>query len=323
MNGSHGRYLRLLTLLLATAWLGLVALENYAEARASGGRSGGSRGSRSYQAPARPAQPANPTQPRRESSPPPQQPSPIAPQPGGFMRGLAGGLVGGLLGSMLFSGLANAGWGEGLGGGLGGSGIGLIEILLLAGVGYWIYRKVRRPALATGYSNMQYQDTAYPSSHERGPVVEAPAVAELDFSSVRIMDPRFDPTGFVKSAQDTFFKVQAAWSRQDKATLTSLCAPELARSWEQELAGLSARGQRNYMENIALRTTEITEVWTEQGQDYITVRLEANLLDYTVDEKSGMVVAGNRSEPVQFEEYWTFTRAVGPNPWQLTAIQQP
>lgn len=318
MNGSHGRYLRLLTLLLTTVWLGLVALENYAEARAGGGGSGGSRGSRSYQAPARPSQPTRPTEPGRESTLPPQQPSPIAPQPGGFMRGLAGGLVGGLLGSMLFSSLAQAGWG-----GFGGSGIGLIEILLLAGVGYWIYRRIRRPGLATGYGSMQYQDTAYSSGRERGPLAEAAAVAEPDFSSIRIMDPRFDPAGFVKSAQDTFFKVQAAWSRQDGATLTSLCAPELARSWEQELEGLGARGQKNYMENIALRATEITEVWTERGQDYITARFEANLLDYTVDEKSGMVVAGNRSEPVEFEEYWTFTRSVGPNPWRLTAVQQP
>ena len=318
MKGLHGISVRILTVLLATLWLSLVTLEGDAEARAGGGGSGGSRGSRSYQAPARPSQPARPTEPRRESTLPPQQPSPIAPQPGGFMRGLAGGLVGGLLGSMLFSSLAQAGWG-----GFGGSGIGLIEILLLAGVGYWIYRRVRRPALATGYGSMQYQDTAYSSNHERGPVDEAPAVAEPDFSSIRIMDPRFDPAGFVKSAQDTFFKVQAAWSRQDGATLTSLCAPELARSWEQELEGLGARGQKNYMENIALRATEITEVWTEQGQDYITVRFEANLLDYTVDEKSGMVVTGNRSEPVEFEEYWTFNRSVGPNPWRLTAIQQP
>ena len=319
MNGSHGISLRMLTVLLVTVWLAFVGLEGYAEARAGGGGSGGSRGSRSFQSPARPAQPARPTEPGRESTPPPQQPSPIAPQPGGFMRGLAGGLVGGLLGSMLFSSLAQGGWG----GGLGGSGIGLIEILLLAGVGYWIYRRVRRPALATSHGSMQYENTTYSSSHERGPVAESPAVAEPDFSSIRIMDPRFDPTGFVKSAQDTFFKVQAAWSRQDKAALTSLCAPELARSWEQELAGLTARGQRNYMENIALRTTEITEAWTEQGEDYITVRFEANLLDYTVDEKSGMVVAGNRSEPVAFEEYWTFTRPVGPNPWRLTALQQP
>jgi len=76
------------------------------------------------------------------------------------------------------------------------------------------------------------------------------------------------------------------------------------------------------MENTALRESEITEVWTEGGQDYVTVRLLANLLDYTTDVKSGAVVSGSDSDPVQFEEYWTFSRPVGPNSWQLSAVQQ-
>jgi len=76
------------------------------------------------------------------------------------------------------------------------------------------------------------------------------------------------------------------------------------------------------MENIALSSSEITEAWTETGQDYITVRLQANLLDYTVDEKSGAVVAGSNSDPIEFEEYWTFSRPVGNHPWKLTAVQQ-
>src|ERR1051325_5126243 len=111
------------------AFLGLsqIVFENYAEARAGGGRSGGFRGSRSYQAPARPGQP---TSPRREASPTPQQPAPYTPAGGGFMRGLGTAILGGFLGSMLFSGIANAGFG-----GFGGSGFGLIEILLLAGLG--------------------------------------------------------------------------------------------------------------------------------------------------------------------------------------------
>jgi predicted lipid-binding transport protein (Tim44 family) len=51
-------------------------------------------------------------------------------------------------------------------------------------------------------------------------------------------------------------------------------------------------------------------------------RFLASLLDYTVEEASGQVVEGSRSEPVKFEEYWTFARPVGPNPWRLSAIQQ-
>jgi predicted lipid-binding transport protein (Tim44 family) len=76
------------------------------------------------------------------------------------------------------------------------------------------------------------------------------------------------------------------------------------------------------MENIALRESEITEAWTENGQDFITVRLKANLLDYTVSERDGRVINGSDTEPVEFEEYWTFTRPVGPNAWKLSAVQQ-
>ncbi len=301
--------------LLALVGLSQIALESYVEARAGGGRSGGSRGSRTYQSPARPSQPG-PSQPGREATPPPQQPGPLAPQPGGFMRGLAGGIMGGFLGSLLFSGLAQAGWG-----GFGGSGIGLFEILLFAGLGYFIYRKFRSPALASNYGAMRYQNTgAYiPNSV---PAREDMAFDKPDFSSILMMDRSFEASRFLKSAQDLFFKVQGAWNRQDAAALGSLCGSELMQTWQQELAALRARGRKNCMENIALSSSEITEAWTETGQDYITVRLQANLLDYTVDEKSGAVVDGSPSEPVEFEEFWTFSRPVGPNPWKLAAVQQ-
>ena len=54
----------------------------------------------------------------------------------------------------------------------------------------------------------------------------------------------------------------------------------------------------------------------------MTVHFLASLLDYTVEETSKQVLAGSRTEPVKFEEYWTFVRSVGPNPWKLSAIQQ-
>jgi len=137
-----------------------------------------------------------------------------------------------------------------------------------------------------------------------------------------MMDRSFDPNQFLKTAQDIFFKVQGAWNKQDSAALSSHCGSELMKTWAQELTALRARGQQNKMENIALRESEVTEVWTENGADYITIRLLANLLDYTIDAKSGAVVSGSNSEPVEFQEYWTFTRPVGPNSWKLTAVQQ-
>ena len=233
------------------------------------------------------------------------------------MRGLGTAILGGFLGSMLFSGLAHAGFG-----GFGGSGFGLLEILLLGGLGYFLYRKFRSPAVASGYGPMQYQNSQ-DYSRQYAPVEEAPpARNDVDYRSLMMMDRSFDPERFLKTAQEIFFKVQGAWNKQDTAALNSLCGAQLMQTWQEELDHLRQRGQKNRMENIALRSSEITEAWTENGEDYITVRLLANLLDYTVDEKSGAVVSGSNSESIEFEEYWTFSRPVGPNPWKLSAVQQ-
>jgi predicted lipid-binding transport protein (Tim44 family) len=315
---SNRRMIFMVLGLFAFVGLSQIALESYAEARAGGGRSGGFRGSRSYSSPARPSQPGQ-TQQRKDATQPTQQPGAFAPQSGGFMRGLGTAVLGGFLGSMLFSGLAH---GFGGLGGLGGSGFGMIEILLFGGLAYFLYRKFRSPAVASGFGAMQYQNTpAY--SPASAPLQEAPSVNnEVDFRSLTMMDRSFDPDRFVKTAQDLFFKIQGAWNKQDTATLNSLCGTELMQSWQEELSQHSARGQQNRMENIALRDSEISEAWTENGQDFITVRLHANLLDYTVDAKTGAVVSGSNSQPIEFEEYWTFSRPVGPNSWKLTAVQQ-
>jgi len=240
----------------------------------------------------------------------------MGPQPGGFMRGLGTALLGGFLGSMLFSGLANAGWG-----GFGGSGFGLIEILLFAGLGYFLLQKFRRSADATSYSTTRYQnDEGY--SADSPAVEEVPASNDVDYRTLTMMDQNFDANQFLKTTQDMFFKIQGAWNKQDIGTLSSLCRAELMQTWQEELSSQRARGQQNRMENIALRQSDITEAWTESGEDFITVRLKANLLDYTIDQKSGAVVSGSNSEPIDFEEYWTFSRPVGPNSWKLATVQQ-
>ena len=315
------------SLLLAIGLFALAAyaqliLETSADARAGSGRAAGSRGSRSFQAPSRPTQPSAP---QREAIPQqPQQPLSPGPQPGGFMRGLGTAVLGGFLGSMLFSGLANAG---GFGG-LGGSGFGMLEFLLFAGLAYFLYRRFRssRAAVAPGYGSMQYQDeqgqtTARPSFSSQPPVQEPLPLNGIDYRSLTMMDRSFDADRFLKNAQDIFFKVQGAWNKQDTATLRSLCGTALMQSWDEEVAKLRASGHTNRMDNIALRESEITEVWTENGEDFITVRLFANLLDYTVDD-SGTVIKGSKSDSVEFEEFWTFSRSVGPNTWKLAAVQQ-
>jgi predicted lipid-binding transport protein (Tim44 family) len=312
--------------LLAVMFLSISVLELNAQARVGGSRSIGSRGTRSLSQPATPPSqlspssqpsPISPTTPQATPTPSPipqQQPS------GGFMRNMAGGLLGGIaggmLGGMLFRSLGMAG------GGMGGGGIGMFEIILLAGIGYLIYRFIKsRRAADTSNPNVQGASVSPISNGYSGNQPAGQDVA-AGLGHIRQMDPAFDEQRFNDQVMDIFFKIQGSWMNRDLSPVSSLLTDEMRRILQEDLERLLRDRQVNRLENIAVRNVEISEVWQESGQDYITASIYANLLDYTTDDTSGAVVSGSKTEPVKFEEYWTFTRPVGNNSWRLSAINQ-
>ena len=136
------------------------------------------------------------------------------------------------------------------------------------------------------------------------------------------MDPSFDGKKFQDLCMDHFFKIQGAWTNRDMSGVKDLLTEEMFGIIQGDAEKLRAEKKMNRLENIAVRSVDLVESWQESGNDFITVRLYANLLDFVEDEKTGQVLSGSKTEPVKFEEYWTFTRPVGNHPWRLSAIQQ-
>lgn len=317
MNRQIGK---VLAVMVAVVLLSVTVFELSAHARAGARRSSGSRGSQNYSQPARPAPQQSPARQQVAPAPSPAQ----QPASGGFMRSMAGGLMGGMLGGLLFSSMAGASGGMG---GLGGSGFGLFEILLLAGGGFLLFRyfsKKRAYSTASASGPSGYpRETMAPVTLP--PQSAAPLRGDLEtgLGHIRRMDPTFEESSFNDAAMDSFFQIQAAWMHRDLAPASGLLTEEMTRILQADLNQLVRDKQINQLENIAVRKVEVVEAWQESGRDYLTASIVANLLDYTTDEMTGAVVSGSKTEPVKFQEYWTFTRLVGANPWQLSAIQQP
>ena len=311
-----------------TRWLlaiALVMLTIYGGDALARAGSGGSRGSRSSSAPARPAptSPGNPSSPSRQALAPTPAP---APQPsrgwmGGLMGGIAGFALGGLLGSMLFG-----GFGHGFGGG-----IGLLEILLI-GVGLFLLfrfmssrrEQQQQPAYATAGApyagGSSYADSPPQTATRAEPAPAAESDLDRGLGHIRSMDATFDP-GFVgDAARGLFGDVQRAMTARDLSPVSARLTSRMYTELTEQCDRLRGARQTNRMESINVRRVDVTEAWQESGQDFVTVYLSGSLVDYTVDDTSGAVVAGAR-EPQEFEEFWTFTRSVGPNPWRLSAIQ--
>jgi predicted lipid-binding transport protein (Tim44 family) len=231
------------------------------------------------------------------------------------MGAIGGFMLGGLLGGLLFGGLGN------------GFGIGLFDVLLIGGGLFLLFRLMRNrrqePAYAGAPGYGGGARTWDVSSSGGATVAEAPPVVddlERGLGHVRQMDPSFDAAALAADAAQTFRDVQNAVSANDLASVRAQLTPQLFEQLEAQCTELRRAGRSNRVERIQIERAEVTEAWQERGQDFVTVLLAGSLIDYTVDA-TGAVVAGSRSGPDRFEEFWTVTRPVGPHAWKLTAIQ--
>jgi predicted lipid-binding transport protein (Tim44 family) len=281
--------------------------------------SGGSRGSRSSSSPMAPS--TTPSSSSRSTAPLPatSQPMPLAPQRpsvfGGLMGGLAGFALGGLIGSMLFGGM-----GAGLGGG-----IGLLELLLIGGAVLFLFRMLRGRGETPAYAGAEAYGSRSQgwSSGGGGVVMETPpGESDLDrgIGHIRSMDAGFDPAAFAEWAKGTFADVQTGIVRRDLSGVRDRLTPQEFARLLSQCDELRAAGRTNRIERIQVARADVSEAWQESGQDWVTVYFAVSLADYTVDDATGAVVEG-ATTPVDIQEYWTFTRPVGPNPWRLSAIQ--
>jgi len=297
----------------------LTAIEFDAWARVGGGRSFGSRGSRTYSAPRSTPSPYQGSQ---------QYNSPTSPSSSPFggsslMRGMAGGLLGGMLGGMLFRGLGFAGSPGGFGGG-----IGLFDIILIGGILYGIYWFIKRRrseslAGASWQGGSASMRTGQPAGITGSYGLENSGNdTEAGLRHIRQMDPGFNEKRFTDACTDTFFRIQGAWANREMSSVRVLLTEEMYGTLQHDADQLRAEKRINRLDNIAVRSVEIAEAWQEEGADFITVKFLANLLDYTTNEQTGEVLSGSRTEPVKFEESWTFTRPVGLQEWKLSAIHQ-
>lgn len=280
---------------------------DYADAKSF---SGGKSFKMAPKAPSKSVQPTKTTNPTNNS--------------GGFGRGLAGGLLGGALGGMLFGSMFGAG----------GSGMGILPLLILGGVAYFLFKRFSTKQRPNSYQSYQ-QDPGQqgPSNMFGGAFGNSaqppPATPDIGgnllaegIDQIRENDRDFDPKYFTEVASDVFFKVQAGWMRRDLDSYKHLLGEQLAGEYAGHFAEMRSKGHINKLESIAIRNLEVIQAGSDGREDFVTVLFSANLLDYTVDDKSGELVAGSMDTPIKFDEEWTWARPVGTQDWKLEGIKE-
>ncbi|MEO5330965.1 MAG: Tim44 domain-containing protein [Magnetococcus sp. YQC-5] len=321
------RMISLFSLILFLTCTATLFLPDDADAaRFGGGSSVGSRGSRSFSTPHQATQRSEMKQTAPQSTP--ASPSGGSRLGAGLMGGIGGLVLGGLLGSMLFGG--------------GGGGFGLLEVLLIGGVIWFLWNRFKKsqqsaapiPATNTGAhydslknpaagSDFQSTSTYTGFSAPQGGATGLDEVSQ-GVAQIMRMDPNFQEPRFMEGAKAAYQQIQGAWSNWSVDRLRPLLTERMWFMIEKQARDRQAAGRRDIVEKIRFIVAEISEAWQENGEDWITVHFVVEMVEYETDVV-GLIQKGNPDSPIQAEEYWTFCRPTGstnPN-WYLSAVQQP
>ena len=96
---------------------------------------------------------------------------------------------------------------------------------------------------------------------------------------------------------------------------------QLAKEYATHFAEMREAGHINKLESIAIRKVEVVNGGSDGVEDFVTVLFTANLLDYTVNDRTEDIVDGSATSPVKFAEEWTWARATDTDDWLLEGIK--
>jgi predicted lipid-binding transport protein (Tim44 family) len=295
---NHRTIKFILTVVIAAVGLLYVWHEAAEAARLGGGRSFGSRPS--YQRSA-PAPSPSPTSPQMSPSQPAQA-NPAAgamPYSTGRWGGMLGGLLmGGLIGSLLF------------GGGYGYGGPGLLDLAILGGGLFLLFRFLRARRMAA-----EGPSAAGPMSFDRGAAQgwrHSGYEPSSEAISAGVEQPSvpagFDQKEFMKGAKAMYSRLQASWDRRDLDDIRQFTSPEVF----QEIRRQAQEDPNPGKTELLLVNPRLIEVRDVDGRTVASV-----LYDVMMRE--------NRAEMArQVRELWHFSRDAN-NPgafWVLEGIQQ-
>jgi predicted lipid-binding transport protein (Tim44 family) len=271
-------------------------LDGLAEAgRMGGGKSFGSKPSYQRSAPA-------PT-PQRDARQTQSQPQQGVGRPGGLFGGfggmLGGMLMGGLLGSLLFGGMR--GWG----------GPGLLDILIIGGGLFLLFRYLRARRAATQSAGpMAFESGGY-QSVEREPVGSpwGGMSAQRDEERAPKIPAGFDVEEFLKGARAAYNRLQDSWNKRDLEDIRQFTSPEV---WE-ELKRQAKEDPSGGKTEIVLVKSQLLEVNTTGGEAVASVYFDVLMRENPDEER-----------PKQVRELWHFSKADGVKDsfWRLEGIQQ-
>lgn len=108
-------------------------------------------------------------------------------------------------------------------------------------------------------------------------------------------DPNFTADDFVTFAKQVYIDIQMAWCNRDMTPVRPVLHQNLFNTTQRQVEEKKKQGVVYHYESIAINTAYLTSFVRDKDFEYLTVYLNARMIDYQVDEKTGNIIRGDRT----------------------------
>lgn len=135
-------------------------------------------------------------------------------------------------------------------------------------------------------------------------------------------DKMWNYRNLMATVEQVFFKVQKAWMERNQDLAKEVMSDRIYQKHKLQTDEMITNGTKNMLAKINMEEVMIISIadYKDNSEDTFSVYIKGSMIDYTINDKTGLLISGDNSNPEEFKEIWTFIR--NRNRWLLDEIDQ-
>ncbi|WPC39704.1 Tim44-like domain-containing protein [Clostridium sp. JS66] len=124
-------------------------------------------------------------------------------------------------------------------------------------------------------------------------------------------DSNWNYNHMVKDVEEAFYKVQAVTMERNEELAKEYVSDQLYKKYKLKVEQMKRNKEASVLEEMTLLSIRPIGLQAFEGieKDYVWVRIKAKLKYYTINEKTGEIIRGEKNRVINFEEYWKFSKS--------------
>lgn len=125
-----------------------------------------------------------------------------------------------------------------------------------------------------------------------------------------------------RDVEDAFYNVNTAWMERNQDLAKDYMSNKIYEKHKSQTEWMEVKKEKNVLEKIKLISSLPVEIEDFDGtdNDYMWIHIEAEAIDYVINEETFDIVSGIKDRIVPYEEFWKFIKIN--NRWVLDEIRQ-